>query len=579
MAADFSTTVLQQLQSKQLIAPAQVVTVLQQVNNNTVAAIQAIEEQRLVRSEDLAQTKAEVLNMPYVDLTEMDVNPDVLQLIPKESADNYQMVPFKREGNEVSIALANPSDVRANEALSFIGQQEDIHFTNYLASSYSIKHVLRLYENLGAEVEEALANADVDGIDFEDAAEKDSEQMVKTAPVSKMISVILKNAIEGESSDVHIEPVGDESRVRYRVDGILHTSLVLPIKVHGSLVARIKVLANLKLDETRLPQDGRFKMKFEGRDVEFRVSTLPLLDSEKVVMRILDTSSSLLSLEDLGFTDRNLERINEHIRQPHGMLLVTGPTGSGKSTTLYSILSMLNKEGVNIITLEDPVEYNLPGIAQSQMKPEIGLTFATGLRSVLRQDPDIIMVGEIRDSETAELAVHAALTGHMMLSTLHTNDAIGAIPRLVDMGVESFLLASSLNVVIAQRLVRKICQDCKQPVEIDDKQAKLIMAEIANMPTKYLPHDVSLLPPFKAYKGAGCTHCEDTGFRGRIAINEVLENTHELNKIIAQGQASNQEVMCGEMSRQGMFTLRQDGLIKVFRGHITLEEVWNATKD
>lgn len=539
-----------------------------------------LEGRHFVTAEQLAKAKAEVLNIQYIDLTEQQIAADVLRLIPGDVAENYQLVPFQLNEGVVSVASATPEDYRAVEVLDFIGRQQKLRFQYFSATAQSVKHILRQYENLNSEVQAALANADVTDVELGQVTEDMTSEtdVVKTAPVSKMISVILKHAIEGASSDVHIEPVGKESRVRYRVDGILHTSLVLPLKVHKSLVARIKVLANMKLDETRLPQDGRFKMKYENRDIEFRVSTLPLLDNEKVVMRILDTSKSVISLEDLGFTDRNLNRLLKQMKQPHGLMLVTGPTGSGKSTTLYSMLSILNEEGVNIITLEDPVEYNLPGIAQSQMRPEIGLTFANGLRSVLRQDPDIIMVGEIRDNETAELAIHAALTGHKVLSTLHTNDAFGAIPRLIDMQVEAFLISSAVNVIVAQRLVRRICQSCKQLVPIEASQAEEIAAEIKHMPVNFLPHDVSLLPPYKIYRGQGCPHCEDTGYHGRIAICQVLENTANLQQLIGDGSINDAKKVAVEFVRQGVFSVRQDGLIKVFRGLTTLEEVWNATK-
>lgn len=580
MAFDFSSNVLATLQAKQLLTPEQIQDVQQTAAQQEADVLKVLSDKRFVTSEDLAKSKAEILNIQYVDLTSDQISPDVLKIIPQDLAENYHVVPFAIENDIVSVAFENPEDYRTIEALDFIGRQKKLRFKYFCATEFSIKHVLRQYGNLTAEVEEALATAGTDSIELSDAEMSNApEEVVKTAPVSKMISVILKHAIEGKSSDVHIEPVKEETRVRYRVDGILHTSLVLPIKVHNALVARIKVLANLKLDETRLPQDGRFKMKYESRDVEFRVSTLPLLDNEKVVMRILDSSTSVISLEELGYQDRNLLKIHQALRKPHGMLLVTGPTGSGKSTTLYSMLTMLNKEGVNIITLEDPVEYNLPGVSQSQMKPEIGLTFAKGLRSVLRQDPDIIMVGEIRDSETAELAVHAALTGHMMLSTLHTNDSFGAIPRLIDLNIEPFLIASSLNIVMAQRLVRKICQECKEEVSFDKSQLKDIAAEMKHMPKKFLPTDVPLLPPYKSYRGKGCNHCEQTGYHGRVAINEVLENTKELSEIIGAGNATNLDVVHNEFDRQGVFTLRQDGLIKVFRGLTTLEEVWNVTKE
>lgn len=579
MATDFVTSVIERLQAQQLLTEAHIVEI-QQAKATQSNLLNWLENRHFVTAEQLAKAKAEVLNIQYIDLTEQQISADILRLIPGDVAENYQLVPFQLADGIVNVACVTPEDYRAVEVLDFIGRQQKLRFQYFSATPQSVKHILHQYENLNSEVQAALASADVTDIELGQAIDESASdtEVVKTAPVSKMISVVLKHAIEGAASDVHIEPVSKESRVRYRVDGILHTSLVLPLKVHKALVARIKVLANLKLDETRLPQDGRFKMKFENRDIEFRVSTLPLLDNEKVVMRILDTSKSVISLEDLGFTDRNLQRLLKQMKQPHGLMLVTGPTGSGKSTTLYSMLSILNEEGVNIITLEDPVEYNLPGIAQSQMRPEIGLTFANGLRSVLRQDPDIIMVGEIRDNETAELAIHAALTGHKVLSTLHTNDAFGAIPRLLDMRVEAFLISSAVNVIVAQRLVRRICQHCKQLVPIEASQAEEIAAEIKNMPVNFLPHDVSLLPPYKIYRGQGCPRCEDTGYHGRIAICQVLENTANLQQLIGDGGINDGKKVAVEFLRQGVFSVRQDGLVKVFRGLTTLEEVWNATK-
>ena len=577
MATDFPAAVLSRLQASQLLTADKAEALLASSNGNAATALQTVLKSKIVDPEDIAVTTAEVMNLTYIDLRNEKVPSEILNLIPVETARNYSMVPFKRSDAVVSVALANPTDLQAIKALDFIARQHDIQFHQFVASQAGVDRVLQQYESVGQVVEEALATTNVDDIDL--GHHDDGDEVVHTAPVSKMISVVLKHAVEGESSDVHIEPVGDETRVRYRVDGVLHTSLVLPKQVHQSLVARIKVLANLKLDETRLPQDGRFKMKYEGRDVEFRVSTLPLLNNEKVVMRILDTSASVVSLHDLGYQDSNLQRVRSHLSQPHGMVLVTGPTGSGKSTTLYSMLSMLNREGVNIITLEDPVEYNIPGIAQSQMKPEIGLNFATGLRSVLRQDPDIIMVGEIRDAETAELAVHAALTGHMVLSTLHTNSAFGALPRLVDLGIEPFLIASALNISMAQRLVRKLCQSCREPITLDDSYTESITAEVGTMPRQWLPHDVGLLPPYTAYAAKGCTACEDTGYRGRIAISEVLENTTQVAQHIGLGEYANKEQFADALVDQGMFTMRQDGLIKVFRGLTSIEEVWNATKE
>lgn len=575
---DLASSVLQYLQSQGTLTAEQLASA-QPTGVTSAAALDKLQETHALTAEQIAKAKAAVLNVQYVDLSGQQIPTDVLRVIPSEIAENYQLVPFKLESGVVSVACVSPEDYRAIEVLDFISRQQKLRFQYFSSTPQSVHQVLRQYGNLDTTVQQAIANTTTEEIEFAPEGEAAPEgEVMHTAPVTKMVQVILKHAIEGQSSDVHIEPVGQESRVRYRVDGVLHTSLVLPLKVHKSLVARIKVLANLKLDETRLPQDGRFKMRFEGRDVEFRVSTLPLLDNEKVVMRILDTSGSVVTLQQLGFTDHNLERIQKHLLEPHGLILVTGPTGSGKSTSLYSMLMILNKEGVNIITLEDPVEYNLPGISQSQMRPEIGLSFANGLRSVLRQDPDVIMVGEIRDNETAELAIHAALTGHKVLSTLHTNDAFGAIPRLMDMKVEGFLVSSALSVIVAQRLVRKICEHCKQVITIDKNREQEIITEIKAMPINYLPHDVPLLPPFKLYQGKGCSFCEDTGYKGRIAITEVLENTKSIQKLIGDGGVKDIERIRAEQLHQGMFTIRQDGLIKALRGQTTLEEVWNATK-
>ncbi len=575
---DIATSVLQYLQTQGTVTAQQVAATLT-AGVMPADALDKLQEARAVTAEQIARAKAAVLNVQYVDLSGQQIPGDILRVIPSEIAENYQLVPFKMESGVVSVACVNPEDYRAIEVLDFISRQQKLRFQYFSSTAQSVRQVLRQYGSMDSTVQQAIANTTTEDIELASDVEAAQEgEVMHTAPVTKMVQVILKHAIEGQSSDVHIEPVGQESRVRYRVDGVLHTSLVLPLKVHKSLVARIKVLANLKLDETRLPQDGRFKMRFEGRDVEFRVSTLPLLDNEKVVMRILDTSGSVVTLQQLGFNDHNLERIQKHLIEPHGLILVTGPTGSGKSTSLYSMLMILNKEGVNIITLEDPVEYNLAGISQSQMRPEIGLTFANGLRSVLRQDPDVIMVGEIRDNETAELAIHAALTGHKVLSTLHTNDAFGAIPRLMDMKVEGFLVSSALSVIVAQRLVRKICEHCKQVVAIDKNREQEIITEIKTMPVNYLPHDVPLLPPFKLYQGKGCSFCEDTGYKGRIAITEVLENTKTLQKLIGDGGIKDIERIRAEQMHQGMFTIRQDGLIKALRGLTTLEEVWNATK-
>lgn len=535
----------------------------------------------LVQEEDLAKAKSKVYGVPYIDLFGKIVRADVLNIISQEIAQNYRILSFDKEEDEVSVAMVNPNDYKALEAVEFIARKNHYRVKYYVVSEAGFRHLVKQYATLSEEVEEALEGteretelADVGRLEL---AKKGLEEVIRKAPVSKMVSVILRHAVEGKASDVHIEPVGNETRVRYRIDGVMYTSLILPKHVHPSVVARIKVLSNLKIDETRIPQDGRFRMNIDGRDIDYRVSTLPLINNEKVVMRILDTTEGSKKLEDLGFIGRNVEVMRDNIRKSHGMLLVTGPTGSGKSTTLYSILTVLNKEGVNIVTLEDPVEYYLAGINQSQINPEVGLTFARGLRAILRQDPDIIMVGEIRDTETAELAVHASLTGHIVLSTLHTNDAFGAVPRLIDMKIEPFLLASSINVVVAQRLVRKICPFCQKEITVPKNLEEEVLKYIENIPKESIPKDAPITRPLRFFKGAGCARCENTGYKGRLAIAEVLDINDALKNIIVEG--GDTEKIKEEFLKQGMTSMKQDGIIKALQGFTTIEEVLNVTRE
>jgi len=557
----------------------QVQTVLQKAQTSGKDALVVLEEESIVPDEQLVQTKSEILGVPYVELADKEIMPDVLNVLNQEIAENYKVVPFARKDNEIAIAMLDPHDYKAIEALDFVARRDNLHMKFYITSETSMDYVLRKYANLTREVTEALEGGNDDSIALDDTLKEESQEASQNAPVSKMVSVILRYAVEGNASDVHIEPADDGTRVRYRVDGILHTSLQVPKNVHDSLVARIKVMANLKLDETRLPQDGRFRMTIDGREIDFRVSTLPLFDREKVVLRILDKEAGVHSLEELGFSDHNLQVIMRNLMQPHGMILMTGPTGSGKSTTLYAMLETLNQDERNIITLEDPVEYNIPGISQSQMRPEIGLTFSRGLRSVLRQDPDIIMVGEIRDNETAELAIHAALTGHMLLSTLHTNDAIGCIPRLADMNVEPFLIASALRVVVAQRLIRKMCEYCREEVQLPPEMESKAMMELQAIPKESLPEDIFVGLPLRVFRGKGCQRCEDTGYRGRISISEVIEVTEGLKDIIAKRSYQDWGAMDQELRAQGMISMKQDGLIKALRGDTSVEEVWTGTEE
>ncbi len=574
------TTLVDLLQADGLLTKEQVEGLLAESQKLQKPVNELLESKNLVREEDLVREKGKLYNIPYIDLFGRVVRAEILNAVSKELAENYRMVAFNRTNDELSVAMVDPSNFRALEAVEFIARKNHFRIKYYLTSQSSLRYIIRQYESLSAEVEEALKGAEEESQlqrKMLKVEEKGLEEVVKTAPVSKMVSVILRHAVEGKASDVHIEPVAEETRVRFRIDGILHTSLMLPKNVHQAIVARIKVLSNLKIDETRVPQDGRFRMVIEGHDIDYRISTLPLVNNEKVVMRILDTSTNLIDLNALGFEGKALEAMKENIAKSHGMFLITGPTGSGKSTTLYALMNILNEESVNIVTLEDPVEYFMKGINQSQVNPEVGLTFAAGLRSILRQDPDIIMVGEIRDNETAELAIHAALTGHIVLSTLHTNDAFGAIPRMIDMKIEPFLIASSTNVVMAQRLVRRICPHCVKPMTLQPELEKRVWSEIDQVPKGNLPTDVKLTKPLSFSRGQGCVRCENTGYKGRVAIAEVLSITPEAQKMIVAG-GNVMDQLREEFKNQGMFSMRQDGIFKALRGMTTVEEVLDATR-
>lgn len=540
-----------------------------------------IDESGIVEEEKLAEMRGRVFNLPYVNLVGREIKYEDLSVLPKDVAENNHVVSFERVNGEVSIGITNPGNIAAMEAIDFLAEEKNFTVKYFIISPTSFRDAVHKYEILKKEVEKVLEIAKERYEEEEKAVEEvpvgEIAEAIKKAPVSKMVAMIMKYSVDSKASDIHIEPEFKESRVRYRIDGVLHSRLALPAYIHAAVVARVKVLANLKLDETRIPQDGRIRQVINGRNVDFRVSTLPLLDQEKVVMRVLETATKASSLEDLGFRGGAVEIISREIKRPHGLFLVTGPTGAGKSTTLYTALSMVNREGVNIVTLEDPIEYYIEGVNQSQIRPEIGFTFATGLRSLLRQDPNIIMVGEIRDGETAELTIHAALTGHLIFSTLHTNDAAGAIPRLIDMKVEPFLLSSTLNAIVAQRLVRKTCSYCKEEIEAPADVMADIKTELAFVPKKFLPKGVDLEEPIKLWRGAGCARCNNEGYAGRVVISEVLEATENLRRIIATG--FNAKDLDEEMKNQGMVNMKQDGFLKVVEGLTTVEEVLRATQE
>lgn len=513
----------------------------------------------------IAEFLSKQYNVPYVNLKNTNIDNKVLNSIPRELCQKFLVLPFDRDGQTLKVAIADPSNVYAIEELRFV---TGYNIKPYVAVESTIREYLEMLsdgkESALAEIEEL----DMEEMEYEQEEEDEIKldvlkKEVEDTPIVKLVNYILNEAVKREASDIHVEPYEKTFRVRFRVDGVMHEFIRPPKKVKNSVISRLKILADLDIAERRLPQDGRIKLKVGAKSVDMRVSTLPVLFGEKVVMRILDKSNLQLDLEKLGFEQSSLDKFIKSIESPYGMVLVTGPTGSGKSTTLYSALSRLNKDDVNIMTAEDPVEYNLFGINQVQMKEDIGLNFASALRSFLRQDPDIIMVGEIRDYETAEIAIKAALTGHLVLSTLHTNDAPSTVNRLLNMGIEPFLVASSTVVIIAQRLARKICPACAEDVKLP-KEALLSVGFKENEIGKFSPK-----------KGKGCDKCNGTGYKGRVALYEVMRVTEGIKELILRGANAN-EIKSKAVS-EGMITLRRSGLEKVKKGITTIEEVVRVT--
>ncbi|PIZ56332.1 MAG: hypothetical protein COY22_01585 [Candidatus Tagabacteria bacterium CG_4_10_14_0_2_um_filter_40_13] len=525
-------------------------------------------------SEDvILAAKGEVLGIPTKRIKEMGRVPfDILKFIPEESARHYQMIPIGLDDKILDVGMVNPDNTEANEALRFIGAKLGFKQKIYLITLSDLDAILKEYKGLGGETVKVLG--ELESVLAEQKMEIPEEffkgvegKLVEEAPVTKMVAVILRHAVEGRASDIHIEPTRDKLRVRFRLDGVLYTSLMLPLGVHEAIVSRIKILTNMLLDEKRKPQDGRFSARIIGREVDFRVSTFPSSFGEKVVLRILDSKKSSNSLEQLGLYGYNLEAVKEALKFPYGMILLTGPTGSGKTTTLYAMLQMLDREKNNVVSLEDPVEYVIEGVSQSQVKPEIGYDFANGLRNILRQDPDIIMVGEIRDKETAKLAVQAALTGHLVLSTLHTNNAIGVIPRLIDMGIDPYLIPPTLRLAVAQRLAPTLCLDSRKSVLFKDAIKEKFEKEIAGIPEstrKLIKLPSEIYEPFPSPK---CPR----GTMGRIAVYEVLKITKEMERIILTNPT--EPPIFKEARQQGMITMREDGIIKVLSGIIGYEEL------
>jgi type IV pilus assembly protein PilB len=549
-------------------------------------ADELIYEKRSVAEEEVARAKSKLLGAPYKKLESGEISEEILKVIPEETVRNYKVVPISRSNDTLIVGMIYPDDAKAQEALKFIAKQQRLNLGVYLIGYSDWETVLRKYSPYRSEVDAAVKSMNVQTgkglsneqkiIQLEEAAAASEE-----APIIKIVASTLKEAVWQKASDIHIEPQRNRMRIRFRVDGELQEISSLPIELHLPIVSRIKVLSRLKIDETRIPQDGRFRTVLFGRDIDYRVATFPTPAGEKVAIRVLDPNVGLKGLEELGLVGKSYDTIKEGIEKPYGMVLITGPTGSGKTTTLYAMMQILNKDDVNIVSLEDPVEYFIEGLNQSQVKPEIGYTFSSGLRQILRQDPDVIMVGEIRDGETAELAIHAALTGHIVLSTLHTNNAIGVIPRLMDMGVQAFLLPPSLNLMAAQRLLPKLCQECKKAEPASEAIAREIKAGIQKLPKEYqeeLGKEVkSLEGPYQIYHSPGCEACKGKGIKGRLAIFEVLEMTPQLEEIINTSPVENK--ILEEAKRQGMVSLRQDGIIKALKGLLSMEEVLRETME
>lgn len=534
-----------------------------------------------VKKEDILRGRGLYYNLPIRDLKGKGVPFEVLKYIPEDSVSHYRFAPLGVVNGILEIGVTDPENIEARDALQFIATNLGMPFKIFLVSEEDFQSILESYKGLTGEVTKALSELEVDISEVkkekagivkkeelrEEGKEKKGAPIVEDAPIAKITAVILRHATEGGASDVHIEHMGEQVRVRFRVDGELFTSIILPINIHSSVVARIKILANLKLDEKRKPQDGRFSARIDGRKIDFRVSTFPAYYGEKVVMRILDTQKGVKPLAEIGFRASDLAIVRAALARPYGIILLTGPTGSGKSTTLYSMLNELDKEARNIVSLEDPVEYNITGITQSQVRPEIGYTFATGLRTTLRQDPDIIMVGEIRDKETAQLAIQAALTGHLVFSTLHTNNAIGAIPRLVDMGVDPYLIAPTLVLSIAQRLVRTICPGGTKAIADEGATEAMVSKEFEDLPSSF-KKQLDLSRPF--HEAVPTQECS-TGMRGRTAVFEVFSVDKEVERAILTEPT---EPRLWEIARKkGMLTVKEDAMLKCMDGLIPFQEV------
>lgn len=542
---------------------------LESINSN-ITQEKILQDRGMASAQQIAKAKAQVMGIPYVSLEELEssgISPEVLNLIPEQVARRYKLMPFKSEADVVSVAMADPLDLQVTQFLEkktskrvkrFFALEEDIQKAIY--NQYS--------QNLTNDVESALKEVSVVSPEDKKQSDLDQTEIIREAPVANIVTQLLEYAVKSKASDIHIEPEENQTRVRYRIDGILHEKILLPRKVHDAVVSRIKIMSVLKIDERRLPQDGRFSFSTHNINFDLRVSTLPTIFGEKVVMRLLPKADVPPTLQELGLRANALKTLETQLSRTHGIILICGPTGSGKTTTLYSILSRLSNARVNLLTVEDPVEYHIEGANQVQVNTAVGLTFASALRSFLRQDPNIILVGEVRDAETADLAVQAALTGHQVFSTLHTNTAAGALPRLLDMGIEPFLIASSVNALQGQRILRKLCTHCKYPYTPPPEVVENI---------KFVLGPLSPIKDFQLYKGKGCGECGNLGYQGRVGIYEVLAVSDKIMRLILE-RASTSELEKQAIA-EGMITMKQDGYLKVLEGLTSLEEVLRVAQD
>jgi type IV pilus assembly protein PilB len=578
---------LQELFAQGILTEERMNALEKQVEKSGKTEEDIILEKKVVSEDSLFELKSKISGIPFIKIKPEEISQDVLELMPEEASLNYKMTPLTKgaagQPNVVQIGMVYPEDIAAQNALRFLASQENFSYQVYLITFSNLASILSQRKNISVETKKALESFTTrEKGEISDISEKrtSNQPIVEEAPIIKMVLVILRHAVEGGASDIHIEPGREKLTVRFRLNGILHSSLFLPLNVHLSIVARIKILAGLKIDENRIPQDGRFSTKINDRDIDFRVSTFPTLYGEKVEMRILDPATGLKSFEELGLTGKNLEVVKAAIKKPYGMILFTGPTGSGKTTTQYAILRILNKDSVNIVTIEDPIEYSITGINQSQVKPEIGYTFANGLRQILRQDPNVIMVGEIRDEETANLVVNASLTGHIVLSTLHTNSSVGVIPRLIDMGVRPFLIPSTLRVVISQRLIRTLCPHCKIKIRPTEKIKNYILERFKTIPLSERPKEFTEIKaedPLLIYAAKGCELCGFTGYAGRTGLFEVFSMSDELDELIQKNPL--ESLILKTVQKQGMLTMEQGGIIKVLEGETAIEEVIRTTEE